>query len=484
VHAPNDPTAARVPVAGTRAIFRDRGTAADALARSLTRFAAESDVMVIGLARGGVPIARHVASAIGASFSVLISRKIGVPGIEEVALGAIAEGMDDVVTDSVAWYIGVPSDVLERLAARERLELARRERLYRDGHPLPCVEGRTVILVDDGLATGATLRAAARAVRLRRPKRIIAAVPVASRLALDDLRGEVDEIVAVVVTDAFQTVSSSYESFAPVSDDDVLTALGRPARRVSEIVTDITHRITDAERTIEIPITDGCVVADLGTSLHLGSRGRGATLRERGALAILAHAGGSSRDSYRNRYMAGRLRLSGYATMRVDLLTPHEQELDARNGSMRFDVARIAARLTDVCDWAVRAGIYGARRTILIGSSTGAAAALATAAQRQANTFAVVARGGRVDLTGPRLARVRAPVLLIVGDADREAVRLNSDAMQALPRGAKLIRIPGAGQTFGEPGALGAVAEHTVKWLDRLSAKRSRRGLGSKRSAR
>jgi putative phosphoribosyl transferase len=475
MYAPNEPGPELRPAAGVRPLFRDRSDAAEALAQSLSRFAAESGVIVLGLARGGVPIARHVADAIGASFSVFVSCKIGVPGIEEVALGAIAEGADGVVTDSVAWYIGVPPHVVQRLANRERVELSRRLQSFRDGQPLPDMQDRTVIIIDDGLATGATLRAAARAVRDRRPKRLIAAVPVASRLALDDLRGEVDEIIAVAVPDAFETVSSSYESFAAVSDNDVLTALDRPTRRVSRMVYDISGRISAAERTIEIPVGDGRVVADLGTSDAIGLDETGRHVHDSDALAILVHGGDSSRDSYRNRYIAGRLRLNGYATLRVDLLTRDEQETDAERDLMRFDVARVAARLTDVCDWTVRTGVHGARRTILIGSSTGAAVALATAAQRQANTFAVVVRGGRIDLTGSRLSRVRAPVLLVVGEADRETLRLNTDAMRSLPRGAKLIRVRGAGHSFDEPGALGAVAEHTVKWLDRLTTRRARR---------
>jgi len=384
------------------------------------------------------------------------------------------------VTDAVAWYLGVPLPVVDRLAARERIELERRLRAYRGDAPLPDVQNRTVILVDDGLATSVALRAAARALRHRGPKRIIAAVPVASRLGMEELRDEVDEIVALVVPESFETVAASYECFTPSSDDDVLSALGRPTRRVSRMVHDISGRIADTERAIEIPVGDGYVAGDLGTS-HSGVHEIGPAAKD--ALAILAHGGGSSRDSYRNRYIAGRLRLSGYATLRVDLLTKREQEMEAAGGALPFDVTRIAARLTDVCDWAVRSGVSGARRTILMGGGTGAAAALATAAQRQGNTFAVVARGGRVDLAGSRVERVRAPVLLIVGEMDREVVRVNADAMRTLRRGSKLIRVHGAGHTFDEAGALGSVAEHTVKWLDRLMAKRTRTALGMRRSA-
>lgn len=462
--------------------FRDRVHAGNVLARSLTAFASETDVVVLGLARGGVPLARQVADALGTTFSVFISGKIGVPGIEEVALGAVAEGAARVVTDTMAWYIGVPPHVIERLAGRERVELSRRTQMYRDGQPLPNIEGKTVILVDDGLATGATIRAAAREIRARRPRRLIAAVPVASRFGLADIRDEVDEIVAVVVRDEFSSVSAAYDAFPPVTDDDVLIALGRPTRRVSGLVHDISSRITDTERTIEIPTAGGRVVGDLGTAADISFGDAARASHEHDALAILVHAGGSSRDSYRNRYIAGRLRLEGYATLRVDLLTREEEAVDADGGAIRFDVSRIATRLTDVCDWAVRAGVYGARRSILFGAGTGAAGALMTAARRQANTLAVIARGGRVDLAVPALSRVRAPVLSIVGSEDRETLRANADALR-LVRRAKLVRIPGAGQTFGEPGALGAVAEHSVKWLGRLAANRGRTAAGWRRSA-
>jgi putative phosphoribosyl transferase len=177
------------------------------------------------------------------------------------------------------------------------------------------------------------------------------------------------------------------------------------------------------------------------------------------------------------------LRMSGYATLRVDLLTNAEQQMESRTSEIRCDVARAAARLTDVCDWATRAGVYGARRVILLGAGNVAAAGRSAAAQRQSNTLAVVTRGGRVDLSGPDLARVRAPVLMLVGEADDQGVQLSRHATQFLPRRATLIRIPGASHTFAEPGALGAVAEQTVRWLDGLTMKWARSLLSSRRSA-
>ena len=228
------------------------------------------------------------------------------------------------------------------------------------------------------------------------------------------MRDEVDEMIALSVPRAFHTVSSSYERFEPLTDDDVLTALGRPARRVSRMVYDISGRVTDGERTIEIPVGDGRLVGALATSHHFGFHDNNEAGHEPDALVVLAHGGGVSRDGYRNRYIAGRLRMSGYATLRVDLLTNPEQQMESRTSEIRFDVARAAARLTDVCDWATRAGVYGARRVILLGAGTVAPAALSAAAQRQSNTLAVVTRGGRVDLSGQDLSRLRAQVFNLI----------------------------------------------------------------------
>ncbi|MEP6493306.1 MAG: phosphoribosyltransferase family protein [bacterium] len=459
--------------------FRDRTDAGDALALSLNTFAGERGVVVLGLARGGVPVARQVAAALGASLGTLVSRKIGVPGIEDVALGAIAEGSRRAVHDAVAWYIGVPADVVDQLAVRERVEIERRVQLYRGGEPLPDLRGRTVILVDDGLATGASLRAAARSVRGKRPKRLIAAVPIATPSGAKEVRPDVDELVSIVTTEEFETVAASYGDYSPVTDDEVLALLGRPARRApSSMVNDISSRIAPAsssaldpssevERTVEISASGSVLMADLGGPRHVdgdetdGVRG----------LVILANGGESSRNSYRSRYIAGRLRAGGYATLRVDLLTQDEQCGDRGGADVRRDVEQIAARLSSVCDWAVDEAVHGVDNTILIGASTGAAAVFVTAARRPQQILAVVSRGGRADLAGEALSRVETPSLLIVGAADVDTLRRNNDVLRQLPNGAQLVRIPRAGNTFAEPGALGAVAEHTLKWLDRLERK-------------
>jgi putative phosphoribosyl transferase len=431
-------------------LFRDRADAGEALGLSLRKFVREPDVIVLGLARGGVPIAQKVASTLGAPLGVLVSQKIGVPGIEEVPLGAIAEGSDGVATDSVAWYIGVPSHALSMLAERERGELERRALVYRSGHALPSLRGRFVIVVDDGVATGTTLRAAARAIRRQKPRRLIAAVPIASRLGSKELRGDVDELIAIVTPEQFTTIAAAYRDYPTMSGE---ADVGSRSHR---------------ERTLEIPVHRGSVPADLGLPGTMSLTAMRTTDGARG-LAILAHGCGSSRNSYRNRYIAGRLRLSGYATLRVDLLTCEEQRVEGNNSSKRFDVERMAARLANVCDWAASEGIDGAHRIILAGAGTGAAVALSAASRRPGRIFAIAACAGRVDLAADVLPCVDAPVMLIVGEADPETLRVNQAAMRSLPRTARLIRVPRAGHTFDEPGSLGAAAENIVKWLDHLS---------------
>jgi putative phosphoribosyl transferase len=460
-----------VELLGGRPRFRDRAHAGELLARHLAKHAADPKLVVIGLARGGVPVARKVADALGAQPEVMVARKVGVPGIEEVALGAIAEGSDHIVSDDVAWFLGVPPRIVERLAARERTELERRVRLFRSGRPLPDMRKRTVVLVDDGLASGATLLAAARALRRSYPGKLVAAVPVAAKANLKRVRAEVDELVVAGVPARFETVSTWYEDFSPVTDDEVLSLLEQPTRRVSESVREISARIDDVrgaldagldrEWTVDVPVDGGVVSVDLGVP---GPNGDAVAVR---GLALLAHGGGSSRNSYRNRYIAGRLRLAGYATMRVDLLTRDEQLTDDTDQSLRFDVNAIASRLTAVFDWATRERVPGVIRTVLIGASTGAAAALMTAARRPGLISGVVARAGRVDLAEQSLAHVRAPVLMVVGTADPDTLWKNADAARQLRTRASLVRVRGAGHSFLEPGALGTATEEIVKWMDR-----------------
>jgi putative phosphoribosyl transferase len=209
--------------------FRDRAEAGRVLAAKLAAYASRPDVLVLALPRGGVPVGYEVARALGAPLDVYLVRKLGVPGQKELAMGAIATGGARVLNKAVVDALRIPPETIEAVAAAEQLELERRERLYRGNRPPPDVRGRTVILVDDGLATGATMRAAVAALRQQQPARIVVAVPIASPSTCEELRAEVDEVVCAVTPEPFYAIGLWYEDFAPTTDEEVRALLERAA---------------------------------------------------------------------------------------------------------------------------------------------------------------------------------------------------------------------------------------------------------------
>lgn len=200
--------------------FRDREQAGRVLAQKLGRHAQLPGVVVLGLPRGGVPVAFEVAQALGAPLDVFVVRKLGLPGHEEFAMGAIATGGVMVMNPDLANF-HIPETAIEQVVARERTELARRERLYRDDRAPLSIEDRTVILVDDGLATGSTMLAAATAVRKQQPRQIIVAVPVAAVETCQAFQQVVDEVVCAVTPEPFVAVGAWYDDFGQVSDAEV-----------------------------------------------------------------------------------------------------------------------------------------------------------------------------------------------------------------------------------------------------------------------
>lgn len=202
-------------------MYRDRTRAGIALAGRLDRFANRDDVVVLALPRGGVPVAAEVARLLHAPLDVFVVRKLGLPGQEELAIGAIASGDVCILNEDVLHYLHLPGSVIEEVENRERRELERREQLYRRGRPMADLEGSTVILVDDGLATGSTMRAAVMAVRLAGPRRVIVAVPVASAEACAQLSREADECVCGAVPQPFVAVGRWYGNFEQTTDEEV-----------------------------------------------------------------------------------------------------------------------------------------------------------------------------------------------------------------------------------------------------------------------
>ncbi|HEV7502333.1 MAG TPA: phosphoribosyltransferase [Vicinamibacteria bacterium] len=213
-------------------LFRDRADAGRQLLARLQAYRGRPGLLVLGLPRGGVPVADEVARGLGASLDVFVVRKLGVPGQEELAMGAIATGGVRVVNHEVVRALGLTPEMLDHAAAAEARELDRRQRSYRGERPEPVIAGRTVILVDDGLATGSTMRAAVAALRLQAPARLVVAVPVAAPAACAELAREVDEIVCGATPEPFQSVGRFYDDFAQTSDEEVTERLA--AARVRE----------------------------------------------------------------------------------------------------------------------------------------------------------------------------------------------------------------------------------------------------------
>jgi len=197
------------------------------LATKLADYADRPDVLVLALPRGGVPVAFEVAGALRAPLDVFLVRKLGVPGHEELAMGAIASGGVRVINHEVVDYLNVSRDVINSVAQKEQQELQRRESVYRSARPLPDVRGKTVILVDDGLATGSSMKAAVLALRQRQPAKIVVAVPVAAPSICRELQREADEVVCAMTPEPFQAVGSWYQDFSQTTDDEVRALLDR-----------------------------------------------------------------------------------------------------------------------------------------------------------------------------------------------------------------------------------------------------------------
>jgi predicted phosphoribosyltransferase/erythromycin esterase-like protein len=218
------------PVLAKPGLFHDRREAGRVLAEKLAAYAHRADVLALALPRGGVPVAYEVARALGAPLDVFVVRKLGVPGYEELAMGAIASGGVRVLNDQLVERLGIPEDMMDVVVARERQELERRERLYRRGRPPPDVRGQTVILVDDGLATGATMHAAIQALRKQNPARIVVAVPTASPETCEEMKAEADDVVCAITPEPFHAVGRWYQNFSQTTDEEVDVLLTRRSR--------------------------------------------------------------------------------------------------------------------------------------------------------------------------------------------------------------------------------------------------------------
>ncbi len=428
--------------------FRDRREAGRLLAERVAGLRAESPV-VLGLPRGGVPVAAEVARALRAPLDVIVVRKLGVPYQPELGFGAIGEGDVRLLDDDLVRQTGLSSREVEAVARREQDELARRVARYRHGRaPIP-IRGRTVVIVDDGLATGGTAAVAVRVARELGARRVVVAVPVAPPETIVRLRAEADDVISLLTPARFVAVGQWYDDFDQTSDEEVARLLEgpgfapRPPGRTGP-------EPGEPWRGETIVTVDG-VALPASADLPPGARG----------VILFAHGSGSSRNSPRNREMARILRGHRFGTVLFDLLTVDE----AADRARRFDVELLGRRLAEVTRWARSRPELSGLPIGYFGASTGAAAALWAAAEPGSQVAAVVSRGGRPDLAGSRLEAVRAPTLLIVGGADEPVLALNRVAASHLRCTNRLTVVPGATHLFEEPGALDQVAALAAGWF-------------------
>ncbi len=425
-------------------LFIDRADAGRHLAQRL-RYLRGTDVVVLALPRGGVPVAFEVAEELRAPLDVIVVRKLGVPFQPEYGFGAIGEGGARVIDDRVVQLTRLTGPEMAAVEAREHARLDRRvSQLRGDRTPVP-LAGHTVIVVDDGIATGSTAQAACMVARARGASRVILAVPVGSIQAAASLRRTADEVVCLHTPARFSAIGEWYDDFSQVSDEEVTVLLGK--------ATGLPTGSDCAELDpAEIVMDAGGV--RLPGSLVIPDQALG--------LVIFAHGSGSSRRSPRNQFVAAALNRVGLGTLLADLLTANEE----LSRAYVFNIAILAARLTGITRWLRGQPVAAALPFGYFGASTGAAAALwAASASPRPPVAAVVSRGGRPDLASRRLALVQVPTLLIVGGADEVVLGLNRQAQEKLRCENRLAVIPDATHLFEEPGALEQVADLAGGWF-------------------
>ncbi len=429
--------------------FADRADAGRHLARSLQHLAGE-DVVVLGLPRGGVPVAAEVARTLDAPLDVILVRKLGVPAQPELAMGAIGEGGIRVVDDALVRRLGVTPAQVRAVEEHESRALEHRAALLRRGRSPVSLDHRTVVVVDDGIATGSTARVACHVARRKGARRVVLAAPVGPQDSVHRIP-EADEVIVAATPHPFVAVGNHYRDFTPTSDGEVVDLLEnvrheRATRGHTE--GDLSGSV---DRDVEIPV--GRV--RLGAHLTLPHDAHG--------VIAFAHGSGSGRHSPRNRHVARVLVEAGFGTLLLDLLTPSE-ETDRANV---FDIPLLAARLRGATAWLAAEPLTASLPVGYFGASTGAGAALVAAAAEGDRVGAVVSRGGRPDLAGDHLGLVRSPTLLVVGGRDETVLLLNRRARSRMSCETALEVVPTATHLFEEPGTLDEVARLAARWFRR-----------------
>ena len=507
--------------------FLDRSDAGRRLADRMLHLRG-ADVVVLGLPRGGVPVAAEVARALGAPLDVILVRKLGVPVQPELGMGAIGEGGIRIINSEVVAIAHVTDGEIAAVEKRERAELDRRARRFRGDRRRTPLAGRTAIIIDDGIATGSTARAACQVARAQGAVRVVLAVPVAPPSARSALAADADEVICVETPVHFLAIGEWYRDFSQTSDHEVVSLLrraageGAPALNVpapsppaggtaaptpgppadgadvpapsppaggTAAATPNPHTdgadvpapsppAVGADAPVPGPLDRGADPSASGPALDARDgevvittgpvrlAGHLSTPGAGAGIVVFAHGSGSSRHSPRNRFVADVLADAGLGTLLFDLLTAEEE----RDRDNVFNIRLLARRLGAATRWLRGQPGLAAARIGYFGASTGAAAALLAAAEPDASVAAVVSRGGRPDLAIPRLAEVRAPTLLVVGALDDMVLRMNREAQKYLRCENHLAMVPGASHLFEEPGTLERAAGLARDWFTRYLA--------------
>jgi putative phosphoribosyl transferase len=431
-------------------VFADRADAGRRLAAKLGHLRGEP-LVILGLPRGGVPVAFEVARALAAPLDVIVVRKLGVPFQPELGMGAIGEDGVRVLNPEIVRAARVSGEDIAVVEARERAELERRVRRLRGGRPRQPLAGRVAVVVDDGIATGSTARAACRVARAQGAARVVLAVPVAPPGWEAQIGADADEKICVDTPGMFFAIGQFYGDFSQTADEEVIACLQRAAPLAAGARAGAADPDDPPASAREIEATVGDVKL----------AGRLAVPRQAAGIVVLAHASATGRHSPRSRYLSVVFHQAGLATLLADLLTAAEQ-LDP---AIVFDIGLLARRLAAVTQW-VRAqpGVAGLPLGYL-GTRTAAAAALRAAGEPGARVAAVVCRGGRPDLASARLASVRSPTLMIVAQQDEVLLRRHRQAQAELHCENRLAFVPGGSDLLEVPGALAAAAELSLDWF-------------------
>lgn len=433
------------------------------MAKELSAYADSEHVLVLGIPRGGVPVAYEVAKELHVPLDIFFSRKLGVPGQEELAFGAVAVGGGRYLDAGIIAAAGISEEEVERITRATSELLEKRALLYRGDRPPIPIKGKIIILVDDGIATGASIYAAVCALRQRKPSKLVVAVPVAPASTCNWIRTSVDELVVLSTPDYFYAVGQFYQSFAQIADEEVIHLLRQTTNKNVSAGSSYDcpesasqDRLAWNSNSHEVSIAVDNMRLEGTLTIPENAKG----------LVLFAHGSGSSRFSPRNRYVAEALQRKGMATLLFDLLTREEESIDLQTAELRFDIPLLAERLVSVTRWITRNSDTKNFSIGYFGASTGAAAALVAAAQLPKLVSAVVSRGGRPDLAAESLAHVNAATLLLVGGLDDVVIALNRQALAQLTCEKKqLTIIPGATHLFEEPGTLEEVAQMAAEWF-------------------